>query len=559
MKKYLKRVSYLLLSLTLLLGACEVEDSLTLTSPDAAFTLDTPGISSVYLNFALPTNPAFTISWQDELNASPDYTVEMATDAEFTSPITLGTTTNSNFSLSVDNFNNAIHNAGVVNFRDIAVYMRVQSGGNTTNTILMLVTTYPVDAPTFSSIENGDSFVLSLDNNDLEAVNVTWNDPILDSTLPIDIDYVLEAAAPNTSFATVIEVGAVRNTNTISLTNSQLNAVAIQTGIAVDASGDIEMRLISTITDSASGTILERITETVTINVTTYLTVLDLSTTWGVVGSAANNWGATPDLPFFKTDVDGVLVAYVNLTDGEFKFRENNDWGNNLGSDSATGGAVTSNGGNIPVSAGSYKIGLDLNNMTYTIENFSLGIVGGAYNNWGATPDFMLEYDPYSDVFRGLVTLIDGEMKFRLNNDWGNNWGDDGNDGTLDPGGANIVVTAGSYFATVNMNDLTYTLEPVQNVWGLVGGAYNNWGATPDAQFKRDWSKPFNDVWILEDVTLIDGEYKFRANNDWGNNYGDSNGDGVLESNGGNLNTVAGTYTFVLDFSDPNAPTYTKK
>lgn len=558
MKKYLKRVSYLLLSLTLLLGACEVEDSLTLTSPDAAFTLDTPGISSVYLNFALPANPAFTISWQDELNASPDYTVEMATDAEFTSPITLGTTTNSNFSLSVDNFNNAIQNAGVANFRDIAVYMRVQSGGNTTNTILMLVTTYPVDAPTFSSIENGDSFVLSLDNNDLEAVNVTWNDPILDSTLPIDIDYVLEAAAPNTSFATVIEVGAVRNTNTISLTNSQLNAVAIQTGIAVDASGDIEMRLISTITDSASGTILERITETVTINVTTYLTVLDLSTTWGVVGSAANNWGATPDLPFFKTDVDGVLVAYVTLTDGEFKFRENNDWGNNLGSDSATGGAVTSNGGNIPVSAGSYKIGLDLNNMTYTIENFSLGIVGGAYNNWGATPDFMLEYDPYSDVFRGLVTLIDGEMKFRLNNDWGNNWGDDGNDGTLDPGGANIVVTAGSYFATVNMNDLTYTLEPVQNVWGLVGGAYNNWGATPDAQFKRDWSKPFNDVWILEDVTLIDGEYKFRANNDWGNNYGDSDGDGVLESNGGNLNTIAGTYTFVLDFSDPNAPTYTK-
>ncbi|MEN8703934.1 MAG: SusE domain-containing protein [Polaribacter sp.] len=558
MKKYLKRVSYLLLSLTLLLGACEIEDSLTLTSPDAAFTLDTPGISSVYLNFALPTNPAFTISWQDELNVSPDYTVEMATDADFTSPVTLGTTTNSNFSLSVDNLNNAIHNAGVASFRDIAIYMRVQSGGNTTNTVLMLVTTYPVDAPTFTSIENGDAFVLSLDNNDLEAVNVTWNDPILDSTLPIEIDYVLEAATPNTSFATPIEVGTVSNMNAISLTNAQLNAIGIQSGIAVDASGDVEMRLISTITDSASGTILERISETVTIKVTTYLTVLDLSTTWGIVGSAANNWGATPDLPFFKTDVDGVLVAYVNLIDGEFKFRENNDWGNNLGSDSATGGAVTSNGGNIPVSAGSYKIGLDLNNMTYSIENFSLGIVGGAYNNWGATPDFMLEYDPYSDVFRGLVTLIDGEMKFRLNNDWGNNWGDDGNDGTLDPGGANIVVTAGTYFATVNMNDLSYTLEPVENVWGLVGGAYNDWGATADAQFKRDWSKPFNDVWILENVTLIDGEYKFRANNDWGTNYGDSDGDGVLELNGGNLNTTAGTYSFVLDFSNPDAPTYTK-
>jgi hypothetical protein len=145
-----------------------------------------------------------------------------------------------------------------------------------------------------------------------------------------------------------------------------------------------------------------------------------------------------------------------------------------------------------------------------------------------------------------------------MNNDWGTNWGDDGKDGTLDAGGANIVVTAGTYFATVDMNDLTYTLEPVTNVWGLVGGAYNEWGATPDAQFVRDWSKPFNDIWILIDVTLIDGEFKFRANNDWGVNYGDNGNDGTLEEGGANIVTTAGTYSFELDFTDPNAPTYKK-
>lgn len=547
-----------MLSLTLLLGSCEVEDSLTLTKPDAAFTLDTPGISSVFLNFALPNNPAFTISWKDQLNSGTDYTVEMATDAEFTSPVVLGTTTNSNFSMTVDAFNAAINNAGVSNFRDVAVFMRVKAGASTTNTILMLVTTYPVDAPTFGSIVDGDSFVLSLANNDLEALNVTWEDPILDSSLSVDIDYVLEAATPGTSFATPIEAGSVRNMNAISLTNSQLNSIAIESGIAVDTAGDVELRLRSTITDAASGTVLERISETVTINVTTYLTVLDLSTSWGIVGSAANDWGATPDLPFFKTDIDGELVAYVNLVDGEFKFRENNDWSNNYGSDSANGGTITQGGGNIPVTAGSYKITLNFNNNTYAIESFSLGIVGSAANDWGATPDLMLDYDPFSDVFRGLVTLVDGEMKFRLNNDWGTNWGDSGADGTLELNGDNIVATAGTYFVTFNMNDLTYDLETVTNVWGLIGGAYNDWGATPDAQFKRDWSKPFNDIWVLENVNLIDGEYKFRANNDWGTNYGDSNGDGVLELNGGNLNTVAGTYTFVLDFSDPDAPTYTK-
>ena len=512
----------------------------------------------MFLNFALPNNPAFTISWKDEINSGADYTVEMSTDADFTTSATIGTTAKNNFSMTVDAFNNAINNAGITNFSDIAIYMRVKTGSSLTNTIFLLVTTYPVDAPTFSSLSNGDVFVLSVANNDLEAVHIAWNDPILDSSLSIDIDYIIEAAAPGTDFALPIEAGKVRNLNSISLTNAQLNAIAFQTGIPVDTAGDLELRIKSTITDAASGAVLERVSTTVTINVTTYLTVLDLSTTWGVVGSAANNWGATPDLPFFKTDIDGVLAAYVTLIAGEFKFRENNDWGNNYGSNSSTGGAITSGGGNLTTTGGSYKIVLDLNNLTYSIESFSIGIVGGAYNNWGATPDFMLEYDQYSDVFRGLVTLIDGEMKFRMNNDWGTNYGDDGADGTLELNGSNIVVTAGTYFATVNMNDLTYTLEPVEHVWGLVGGAYNNWGATADAQFKRDWSKPFNDIWVLNNVTLIDGEYKFRANNDWGTNFGDNGGDGVLENGGANLVGVAGTYSFVLDFSNPDAPTYTK-
>ncbi|PWG04980.1 SusE domain-containing protein [Polaribacter aquimarinus] len=557
MKIYLKRFSFLLLSLTLLLGACETEESFTITSPDPEFKLNTPGISSVFLNFSLPDNPAFTISWDDQIGSGTDYTVEMATEATFASPVALGTSQASSFSMSVKDFNEAINNAGITTFKDVAIYMRVKTSNATSNEILLLVTTYPTKEPEIDGIKEGDAFVLSLDNNDAVALTFNLNDPILDSSLNIDIEYIIEAAAPNTDFATPIEIVKSKNNGTISITNSQLNAAAIQSGIAVDTAGDLEIRVRSIITDKTTQQTLERIGTPIKINVTTYLTVLDLSTSWGIVGSAANDWGATPDLPLYKTDVDGVLVAYVNLTDGEYKFRENNDWGNNLGT-GGSAGSLSSGGGNIAVTAGSYKITLDLNNNTYTQENFSLGIVGGAYNDWGASPDFMLEYDPYSDVFRGMVTLIDGEMKFRMNNDWGTNWGDDGKDGTLDPGGANIVVTAGTYFATVDMNDLTYTLEPVTNVWGLVGGAYNNWGATPDAQFKRDWSKPFNDIWILKDVTLIDGEFKFRANNDWGVNYGDDGNDGTLEAGGANIVTTAGTYSFELDFSDPNAPTYKK-
>ncbi len=557
MNLYIKKISFLLLSFAFIFTACETEESLTITTPEAKFVLNTPGISSVFLNFSLPDNPAFTITWNDEVTGGGSYNVEMSTDEAFTTPVTLGTTDKSNFSMTVADFNNAIASTGVSTFKDIAIYMRVSSGSQISNNILLLVTTYPVNNPVVNSVTDGDSFVLSLDNNDAIAITVAWDDPILESSLGVDVEYFLEAATAGTNFAMPIEIGSVTNQNSISLTNAQLNAAAIQSGIPVDTTGDLDIRVRSVITDSATGSILERIGDTITISVTTYLTVLDLSTNWGIVG-AVTGWGGSPDLPFWTTAVDGVLVAYVTLPTGEIKFRENMDWANNYG-DNGADGTLDGGGANINIStAGSYKVTMDLNNLTYTIENFSLGIVGGAYNDWGATPDFMLEYDQYSDVFRGIVTLIDGEMKFRMNNDWGTNWGDDGGDGTLDAGGANIVVTAGIYIATVNMNDLTYTLEPIDNVWGLVGGAYNDWGATPDAQFTRDWSRPFNDIWILNDVTLTDGEYKFRANNDWAVNYGDNGGDGVLEAGGANLVTTAGTYSFVLDFSDPANPTYTK-
>ncbi len=555
MKVYLKKLSFFLLSMVLVFGACDVEESLTLTQPDAAFKLNTPGITNVFLNFSLPDNPAFTISWDDQISGSGTYEVEMARDDSFATAVALGSTDQSNFSMTVTQFNDAINDTGVTQFRDIAIYMRVKNGSSISNTILMLVTTYPVNAPTVGGVANGDAFTLLIADNNNVAMTFMADDPILSSGL-VNVDYTLEAATPGTDFASPIEITTVSNQADIPVKTSEINAAAIQSGIAADATGDVQIRINSLITDPNTGVTLRRVSDPITITITTYKAVLDLSTTWGVVGSAANNWGATPDLPFWKTDVDGVLAAYVNLIDGEIKFRENNDWANNYGSNSSTGGALTAGGGNIAVTAGSYKIVMDLNQLTYTIEPFSLGIVGSGYNNWGATPDFMLEYDQYSDVFRGMVTLLDGEIKFRMNNDWGTNWGDNGADGTMELNGANIQSTAGIYLVKVDLNTLEYEFTKIDYVWGLVGSAYNNWGASPDAQFRRDWSQPLDDVWILENVDLLDGEWKIRANNDWGVNYGDNGADGTLERDGANLPSTAGNYTVTLNFSN-NPPTIT--
>ena len=50
----------------------------------------------------------------------------------------------------------------------------------------------------------------------------------------------------------------------------------------------------------------------------------------------------------------------------------------------------------------------------------------------------------FSDQWRGVVTLKDGEFKIRQNSDWAVNYGDDGANGTMDAGGANIVAKKGT-------------------------------------------------------------------------------------------------------------------
>jgi hypothetical protein len=90
------------------------------------------------------------------------------------------------------------------------------------------------------------------------------------------------------------------------------------------------------------------------------------------------------------------------------------------------------------------------------------GIVGSGYNDWGnAGPDF--SFTPLSNNIwvAEIVTLVNGLVKFRVNQDWSTNFGDTGADGTLDAGGADIPVTAGNYRIILNLTDSTYQLNKI--------------------------------------------------------------------------------------------------
>ena len=90
------------------------------------------------------------------------------------------------------------------------------------------------------------------------------------------------------------------------------------------------------------------------------------------------------------------------------------------------------------------------------------GLVGNATENgWDGpnqkfVPDFGINEGYY--YIQGAV-LSDGFIKVRQNDAWGVNYGDDGNDGTLESGGADIPVDAGTYNITINFSVDPPTIE----------------------------------------------------------------------------------------------------
>ena len=391
-----------------------------------------------------------------------------------------------------------------------------------------------------------DNLVLNEENAANEVLTLTWTEPDFGFSAAALYSVQIDVQGGDFSNPQIISVGGAFDKT---FTVEELNAKLLSLSMLPNEEGVASFRIKATLSEYQ-----EIYSNTVNITVTPYSSLLDLSTSLGVVGSATpGGWGNENilDLPFYTTATTNVYVAYVTLRNGEIKFRNNNDWSENWGDDGADG-TLDSYGANIAVSAGTYKIEVNFSSMTYTMEEYSWGIVGSATTNGWGGPDMMFHYNSFQDDWRTVVTLGDGEVKFRFNNDWGVNYGDDGADGTMEANGANIAVSAGHYLVTMNLNTQSYTIEEM-DVWGLVGSATANGWDGPNDKFIPDFG--INEgYYYISGAVLTDGEIKVRQNDAWGVNYGDDGNDGTLELNGANIPVSAGTYNITLNLA-ANPPT----
>jgi len=196
------------------------------------------------------------------------------------------------------------------------------------------------------------------------------------------------------------------------------------------------------------------------------------------------------------------------------------------------------------VGGGSVIVAPNPGNTTYPVI-----YVPGGYQGWSPATASQLASAANDNTYEGYIFFPDDQKEFKitLGPDWNNNFGDDGANGTLEPNGANLTVPEGGFYKfNVNLTTLTYTL--LKTTWGLIGSATAD-GWNSDQNMTYDAAEG---AWTIT-ANLVGGEVKFRANDDWGLNYGDDGPNALLEQGGANIVIPSnGTYTIKLYLDKPD-------
>jgi glycosidase len=284
-------------------------------------------------------------------------------------------------------------------------------------------------------------------------------------------------------------------------------------------------------------------------NAVTYSTV-------GIIGSAtASGWDASTPMVQDAGNPHLWTLEDVELIDGELKFRANDAWDVSWGNVDFPSGTAYLNGANVPVVAGIYDISFNDQSGAYSFTEVvtyaTVGIIGSATaSGWDASTPMVQDAANIHLWTLSDVELLDGELKFRANDAWDVSWGNvDFPAGTAYLNGANIPVSAGTY--NISFNDKTgeYSFEtqatPTYATVGIIGSATpNGWDASTPMVMNP--SNPHE--WTLENFVLIEGEVKFRANDSWDINWGNTQfPSGLATLNGPNINVPAGEYTITFN------------
>lgn len=243
-------------------------------------------------------------------------------------------------------------------------------------------------------------------------------------------------------------------------------------------------------------------------------------TTVGIIGTATpiGDWDTDVDMVQSATDTS-MWTLSVTLGDGAMKFRANDAWELNWGNNDNKipfGTGIQAEGDFI-LPAGDYNITFNHVTGAYFFDVITdIGIIGTAtpIGDWDTDVNMFRDT---SDAGKFYVTLdlAQGPCKFRKDDDFAVNWGNNNSD--FPSGAANInegdinIPKAGSYYIELDTTAKTYSFEEKFSFAsiGVVGTGTSLMSLTEDVDLNQSATDP--NVWSAN-LDFVDGTVQFRAN-----------------------------------------------
>jgi len=321
------------------------------------------------------------------------------------------------------------------------------------------------DAAILQAPGDGSLYTLLPENAANQAERFVWSDANYGGD--VQVTYTVEMDLEGANFANAQSLGSAISSNQLSVSEETMNTAALALGATPFTPTAFEVRVKSTVGSDVS----PLYSNVALITITPYTTEAPKLYVVGNFLSASGygaDWTPANAVPiastgFGQTDYEGYV--YMNVPAVEYKFLPTNtSFDGDYGDDSSFSGVLLQEGEvNAQVTGpGYFLVKANTTALSYSVTPAEWGIIGSATPTaWDS--DTNMTYDPATKLWSIQIPLIGGqEIKFRANDAWDLNFGDDGVDGTLDGGGANIAVpTSGTYTVTLDLSHpraYTYTM-----------------------------------------------------------------------------------------------------
>lgn len=310
--------------------------------------------------------------------------------------------------------------------------------------------------PTITAPTVGTSWVLLETTADEALPDFTWT--AADYGFEAGTSYALEMDRAGNNFAEPVVLGIVNAEVLSGFTQGDLNNILLAKELEPELPSDIDLRVVA----SVSAEVADLVSETVTISVVPYASTVvipQLQVPGSYQGWDPANNATVIFSPKSNNQYEGYL--YIGEDNAKYKYTQGPSWDTNWG-DTDDNGSLDQNGTDIPAGAvGVYKLNVNLNQLTHTRLLTTWGLIGSATaGGWDNDTDMF--YDSGTGKYTLTTDLIVGAMKFRANDAWDINLGDDGNNKTLEYNGADInIAEAGNYtieMSIVGVSKYRYTI-----------------------------------------------------------------------------------------------------